>query len=141
TPEPVTGPDVTAQVQEVVNLSSWCGNNSMAFHITPTAGSGSRSAHSFDGAGGLQPILTLSYTGGDEGCYNPIIEARVTTNANDGYQNASGSVSLNDSSLPLSSNQLGIRFENLPIARGATVMGAEVILTPSNTVALPNQTS
>ncbi len=141
TPEPIPGPDVTALVQEVVNLGSWCGNNSMAFHITPTAGTGSRSAHSFDGAGGLQPVLTLSYTGGKDGCFNPIIEARVTTNANDGYQNNSGTVTLNQNSLPLSRNQLGIRFENLPIARGTSVMKAEMVMTPSSTVTSPNQVS
>ncbi len=141
TPAPIEGPDVTAQVQEVVNRNGWCGNNAMAFYLTPTAGSGTRSAHSFDGAGGLQPTLTISYTGGEDGCFNPIIETRITSNANDGYQAANGTVNLGASTLPLTTNQIGARFSNLPIGRGAQIMDAKVIMTPAATVNNPSQIS
>lgn len=134
-PVPVQGPDVTQLVQEVVNLPTWCGNNAMAFHITPTSGTGLRSAHSFDGAGGLQPILNVSYTGGEDGCMQDIVEVRITDQKNDAYQNSSGQVTLGDLQLPLSPNRIGARFEDLPISRDAEVVEAKVIITPANTVA------
>ncbi|MBX9763416.1 MAG: pilus assembly protein PilY [Pseudomonadaceae bacterium] len=141
TPKPIQGPDVKALVQEVVSQAGWCGNNAMAFYLTPTSGTGTRSAHSFDGSGGLQPTLTVSYTGGETGCFNSIIETRITTNANDGYQGANGAVNLGASNLPLTTNQIGARFENLPIARNAVIMDAKVIMTPAATVANPSQIS
>ncbi len=141
TPEPVPGPDVTQLVQEVVNLPGWCGNNAMAFYLTPTSGNGLRSAHSFDGAGGLQPVLTVSYTGGETGCLQEIVEVRVSEQKNDAYQNNSGTVTLGGTVLPLSLNRIGARFGNLPIGRGATVVDAKLTMTPANTVASPNQTS
>ncbi|MCU1718156.1 PilC/PilY family type IV pilus protein [Pseudomonas sp. 5P_3.1_Bac2] len=140
TPEPIEGPDVTALVQEVVSSTGWCGNNAMAFYLSPTAGSGTRSAHSFDGSGGLQPTLTISYTGGENGCFNSIIDTRITASANDGYQSAAGSVNLGATTLPLTTNQLGARFENLPIGRNAEILSAQVILTPAATVATPSLT-
>lgn len=141
TPAPIEGPDVTTLVQEVVNQTDWCGNNAMAFYLTPTVGSGTRSAHSFDGAGGLQPTLTVSYTDGEDGCFNSIIETRITANASDGYQAANGSVNLGASTLPLTTNQIGARFTNLPIGRGAQILDAKVIMTPAATVNNPSQVS
>lgn len=140
TPAPIEGPDVTSLVQEVVSRSGWCGNNAMAFYLTPTSGTGTRSAHSFDGSGGLQPTLTISYTGGKNGCYNSIIDTRITASANDGYQAANGSVNLGASNLPLTTNQIAARFENLPISRNAEVLSAQVIITPSATVSTPSLT-
>ncbi len=141
TPELVPGPDVTSLVQEVVNLSGWCGNNAMAFYLTPSAGSGIRSAYSFDGAGGLQPVLTVSYTGGETGCLQNIVEVRIGEQKNDAYQNSSGTVTLGADTLPLSTSRIGARFDDLPIGRGAEVVDAKLIMTPAATVASPSQTA
>ncbi|MCY1497210.1 Neisseria PilC beta-propeller domain protein [compost metagenome] len=141
TPAPIQGPDVTTQVQEVVGLSSWCGNNAMAFYLTPTSTEGVIAASSFDGAGGLQPTLTVSYTGGTGGCFNSIVEARITDEKNDGHQNNSGSVTLGAQTLPMTTREIGARFDNLPINPGAEIMEAKVLITPAATVNTPTQTS
>lgn len=133
-PVHIAGPNVTQQVQELVNLSSWCGNNAMAFFIEPTAGSGTRIAHSIDGAPGLQPTLTVTYSGGSGGCLNPIIEASVNKPKNDAYQQANGSVTLGANTLPLTGNRLAGRLEGIPIVKAGKVLDAKLVLTPANTV-------
>ncbi len=135
------GPDVTTQVQEVVSSSSWCGNNAMAFYLKPTAGTGTRTSFSVDGSPGLQPTLTVNYTGGTGGCLNPIIEATVTTAKNDAYQNSSGTVILDGLTLPVASNLYAARYLGVPIKQGASILDAQVILTPANTVSGANVTS
>ncbi|MGC4008674.1 MAG: PilC/PilY family type IV pilus protein [Pseudomonas sp.] len=132
------GPNVTAQVQEVINQTGWCGNNSMAFFLRPTAGTGSRTAYSYDGGAGLQPRLTISYTGGENGCLNPILEARVTDQKNDAYENRNGTMSLAGNNLTLNRSYVGARYEGLALKRNASILDARVILTPSSTSSSPN---
>lgn len=140
----VQGPDVRAQVQTVVNNSAWCGNNSMAFFVTPTSGSGSRVAKSFDDGSSLQPILKVTYTGGENGCLNPIVDISLLDPKDDGrqYRYSSSSpnrVSITESTLPFESdsryignNYLGARFQRVPVRPGAQVMDASLIVTPNS---------
>lgn len=141
-PVHVPGPDVRSLVQEVVSLSSWCGNNSMAFHISPSSGDGLRTAVSLDGSRGLQPALTVTYSGGGSGCLNPIYETRVSQTKNDAWENDDNShtVTLGSNPLPLDRQLIAARFESLPIVKNAKVMKAEVILTPDSTVSTPSTT-
>lgn len=141
TPEPIVGPDVTNLVQEVVNRTGWCGNNAMAFQLTATSGTANRIAYSFDGGGGLQPVLNVSYTGGESGCLNPIIEFRVNAEKNDGYEESDGDIRLGNSTLPLDQRTIAARYELIPVVQGAQVLDAKVIITPSNNVTTPSQTS
>ena len=128
------GPDVTSLVQEVVSLSNWCGNNSMAFYLTPTAGSGSRTAYSIDGAPGLQPTLTVTYTGGSGGCLNPIIEASVASEKDDVFEDSDGNMTLGGNTLPVDTSRFAARYVNVPLINGATILDAQVVVTPANTV-------
>ncbi|UUY10140.1 pilus assembly protein PilY [Pseudomonas sp. J452] len=134
------GPDVTAVVQEVVSTAGWCGNNAMAFYFEPSAGSGSRTTYSIDGAPGLQPTLTVNYTGGTGGCLNPIIEASITNPKNDAYEENDDDMVLGGNTLPVDRNRFAARYEGIPILRGATILDTRVILTPANTVSNTNQT-
>lgn len=129
------GPDVTNLVQEVVNLGTWCGNNAMSFFLQPNSGDSARQAFSLDGAPGLQPTLTVTYTGGEGGCLNPIIEAQVLNPKDDAYQNADGYMQLDGNSLPVTTYGMGARFTGVPIKRGATILDAQLIITPSNSAA------
>lgn len=139
TPAPVTGPDVTSLVQGVVNGSGWCGNNAMAFYISSKAGNtGNRVAYSFDGAGGLQPVLNISYSGGNTGCLNPIIELRVNAEKNDAFEASNGTVSIAATTLPLDTAMIGARFEQVRVLKNATIMEAKLGITPSNTISSPN---
>lgn len=125
----IEGPSVLNQAQEIVSSSSWCGNNAMAFFIEPTAGNGSRSTYSIDGSP-LKPVLKVTYEGGDSGCFRPVLEARATAPKNDARQSGSR-VTVNETSMPLDSttSHIGVRYENLPILRGAQVLDAELIVT------------
>ena len=136
----VEGPDVRAQVQELVSLSGWCGNNSMAFILTPESGNSVRTAYSRDGGLGLQPTLTVAYTGGESGCINPIIEASVTNPKNDAYEEDDGDMVLGSDTLPVDQSRFAARYEGIPILRNATILDTQVILTPANTVSGANET-
>ncbi|WP_371364785.1 pilus assembly protein PilY [Pseudomonas sp. QL9] len=141
-PVPVQGPDVTSVMQEIVSQSGWCGNNSAAFFFTPNGGSGSRTAYSYEGGVGLQPTLTVTYTGGSSGCLNPIVEARVTDAKNDGFETAPGrrynSPTLGATTLPLDAGIIAARYTNLLINKNATVLDAKLFITPSATVTSPS---
>lgn len=139
----VQGPDVRNQVQAVVSNSTWCGNNSMAFFLAPTSGTGNRVAKSFDDGSSLQPVLKVTYTGGETGCLNPIIDISLLDPKDDGrqYRYSSGSpnrVSITETTMPFESNAsyiannfIGARFQRVPVKPGAQVMSASIIVTPS----------
>ncbi len=140
-PAHVDGPDVTNLVNALVSESGWCGNNAMAFHLTPTgAGGGSRTAYSIEGGYGLQPTLTVQYTGGGSGCLNPIVDMRISQSKNDAWEanNWWGSVTLDNDPIPLDLSLVGARYEAVPIRRGATVLDARVILTPDSSLSSPS---
>jgi type IV pilus assembly protein PilY1 len=129
-PPYLEGPSVINQVQQVVDNSAWCGNNAMAFFITPEDGNGSRTTYSIDGSP-LKPVLRVNYEGGEDGCLNPVFEARVTKPKNDGHQTSSG-VNLTSTQLNFGrNNTIASRYENLPIKRNAEVLEAQVIVTNS----------
>ncbi|WP_137821056.1 pilus assembly protein [Pseudomonas sp. D(2018)] len=140
-PVHVEGPDVTTLVQEVVNLGDWCGNNAMAFYLTPTSGTGSRTAYSLDGAPGLQPTLTVEYTGDTSGCLNPILEASVASPKDDAFEDNDGDMSLGGTTLRVDESRFAARYDKIPINRNATILDAQVILTPANTVSGANVTT
>lgn len=131
------GPNVTSLVQSVVDQSGWCGNNAMSFRLEPTAGTGSRTTFSVDGAPGLQPTLTISYTGGETGCINPIIEASVSSPKDDAFEANSNAMTLDGLTLPMDRSRFGARFVGLPIQKNAEIMTAQIVLTPANTVSIP----
>lgn len=131
----VEGPIVTGLVQSVIdNNSTWCGNNSMAFFITPTSGSGSRTTFAVDAAKDLQPVLNLSYTGGDSGCLNPIVTMTVNDPKDDGYQSAANkNAVVTGTSIAFTNAFIASRYQNVPVKQGATVLKADLIVTPNNT--------
>lgn len=135
------GPDVETLVQEVVNRSGWCGNNAMAFLFTPESGSGSRTTFSIDGAQGLQPTLTVTYSGGESGCLNPIIEATVNNPKNDAYEESDDDMVLGGNTLPVDQSRFAARFEGIPIVNGADILDTQIIFTPANTVSGANVTT
>lgn len=138
-PAYLEGPSVISQVQQVVNNSAWCGNNAMAFFVTPTSGDGSRTTYSVDGSN-LRPVLRVTYSGGDNGCLQPVLETRIISSKNDARQSGS-TVSLNQTTLSIGNNvTVAARFENLPVLRNAQVLESQVIVTRSGTSGTSNVT-
>lgn len=129
--------DVTTQVQEVVNNSTWCGNNSMAFFLEPSGGEGNRTAISQDGSDDLKPMLTVNYAGGDSGCMKPIVDLSVLDEKDDAgqYNYPSNNVVFIDKSyLPFSnsSSYAAARYQRVPFKKGAVVESATVFVTPDS---------
>ncbi|CAD5109035.1 PilC/PilY family type IV pilus protein [Zestomonas carbonaria] len=134
----VEGPTVTALVQSVINSNAdWCGNNSMAFFITPTSGTGSRTTFSVDAAKDLQPVLNVTYEGGEDGCLDPILDISVIDAKDDGYQAGTSSSTrtpnLTSTTLSFSNGYIASRYQKVPVKQGATVKEAQIIVTPNNT--------
>lgn len=140
-PVHVQGPDITSLVQGVVDQGDWCGNNAMAFHLEHSGGTGSRTAYSIDGAPGLQPSLTVTYSGGEGGCLNPIIEATVANANDDAYEERDDDMILTGNTLPVERSRFAARFTGIPLINGATILDVQAILTPANTETLGSAVS
>lgn len=133
------GADVTTQVQAVVNRAGWCGNNAMAFTLTPSGGTGSRTAVSQDGNDGFKPMLSISYTGGEAGCMTPIVDLSLLEDKDDARQYRTNSsntktVSVSESTMSFADTNvyIGARFQKVPFKKGATIKDVRLIVTPSS---------
>ncbi|HEC15619.1 MAG TPA: VWA domain-containing protein [Sedimenticola sp.] len=126
--------DLTAVVQEIVNRSGWCGNNAMAFEISgPDVDN--RVAYSYEGSPNKAPLLRVTYdpdtvpAGG--GCINEWLYYRVGQSTDDAEEyNSNGGMSLTGTVFNIQSSQTnGLRFNDVRINQGATIMEARLQLT------------
>ncbi len=127
-------PDIKTVVQEVVNRPGWCGNNAMAFFIN--GGSGLREAVSYEGNTAAAPVLRINY---DESsvtsgaCINQSFQAQVATGSNDVEQQSDGTMYSSSSDLELTEDggtqTIGLRFTNIKIPQGTTIMEAYLDFT------------
>lgn len=124
--------DISAIVNEIVQRSGWCGGNSLAVLIS---GTGRRSAQAFESTSGDAPLLKISYdpdsipVGG--GCINQTILKRVGDGNDDAEEDTSShgvSVTSSDLELPRDDHDqiVGVRFQDLNIPRGATILEASL---------------
>jgi type IV pilus assembly protein PilY1 len=128
-------PDLTGIVQEIVNRGGWCGDNAMAFVLELNGtGGGPRIAESFDNDPSRAPMLRVNY---DEAsvvpgaCINQWVQRQVEVSDDDAEETiGSGSVSIGGSSFDMRSTQEnGLRFQNLPIAPGTQILEAQLVFT------------
>jgi type IV pilus assembly protein PilY1 len=124
-------PDLSAIVQEIVDLSNWCGGDAMAFGI---AGEGLRSAWARDADNGLQPVLRVSYdtdsiVPGDS-CAQAST-SKLVVGVDDDAEERGNNVWMNGNSLDLDrvDNHVGLRFQNINVPQGATISSAYIELT------------
>jgi len=133
-------PDLTGIVQEIVNRSGWCGGNAMAFKVEANAGSvGKRSSYSYEGDASKAPLLRVTWDNttppdGATGCINKTFTAQVATSVDDAEERTDGSMYLTSTDLELTEDggatqTIGIRFRNVQIPQGATVLGADLTFT------------
>ncbi len=129
----IEGPNVTSLVQRVVSDNSdWCGNNAMAFFLEPSTASDtmSRLAYAYEAGAGQKPTLTVSYTGGENGCIRRLWSERVNTSENDAHQSGSGNADNDRDYLYFDSNNyVGLRFENVDVTQGYEVSDAYLEIT------------
>ncbi|NOZ10900.1 MAG: VWA domain-containing protein [Gammaproteobacteria bacterium] len=139
-----TSPDLKTVVQEMVDNTNWCGGNAMSFIIkVPSSGSvGKRSGYSFESIATKAPLLRVNFDNTNPpatatGCINQTITARVSTGSDDAEESVTGAMNLTSTDLELvqeaSTQKVGIRFRNLTIPQGATVISADITFTTDET--------
>ena len=135
-------PDLTAVVQEITDRTGWCGGNGMAFKFTVSSGTGRRVAKAFDDDPGAAPRLKLVYDvdsiPASGGCQNRTLVRQVSTGNDDAEEYVSnGSVNLGSSDLEMvqenETQLVGIRFQDIDIAQGATIISAQLEFTADET--------
>lgn len=126
--------DLTTVVQEIVDRTDWCGNNHMAFEISGSD-LAERAALSFEGDPARAPRLHVTYDPDsideDGGCYNQWLVYRVGDSRSDAEEVvSSGAMSLAGSSFDIRSSQSNaVRFEDVRIANGASILEAHLQFT------------
>ena len=129
-------PDLSAVVQEIVDqgpTGGWCGGNAMALIMT---GTGVRTAESYNGESDSSPQLYVEWDGASipaapGGCIRQTVTAQVKSSSDDAEEkNANGLMSLTSSDLELvkdgGDQTIGVRFQNLEVPPGATILNAEL---------------
>jgi hypothetical protein len=133
-------PDLTALVQEIVDMEGWAEGNAISIILS---GTGQRCAESYEGAGNNTeqiPTLYYSYTVEPEGTK---IVTPVGSALDDMEERPDGSLDWDSSDLEIteendSNNQvIGLRFSDLSIPKGATITGAHIQLSVDE----PNKSS
>ncbi len=132
-------PDLASIVQGVVNRTGWCGGNAMMFMLERNGGDAAlRTAYSQEGDSTKAPVLSISYDAdnpqaGANGCVQSTIIKTVAASNDDAEEQADGSMVLNSTDLEMveeaSTQQLGIRFDDIGIAQGATITSASIVFT------------
>lgn len=131
-------PDLTAIVQQVVNNADWCRGNSMGFRFSYDTGAGQRAARAYDVYGSnsfrsAPASLIVTYdpsTVPTSSSCNRVV-ARVNQDTDDAEErNNNGNMTLTGTlQLIKSSNQnqtVGLRFQNVTVPQGATIMSANL---------------
>lgn len=118
-------PDLSAVVQEIVDRDGWTAGNAMALILE---GEGTRTAESYDGASELAPTLVIAL---------PSTEAYRVTAGNDDAEEGDdgpGVMDIDSSDLELAwdhddpnrAQTIGVRFANVTIPQGATILSAAI---------------
>ncbi len=118
-------PDVSSVVQEVVNLSSWCGG-SLTFLIQ---GTGTRRFVSYDGQPIDAPRLVVEFDDASAvgGCVQGTVVKRVAGGNDDAEEASNGGMSLGGGELNFSDKSwVGLRFTDVQIPQGAQILSAEL---------------
>lgn len=115
-------PDLKAIVQEIVDRTGWNENNAMAFVID---GNGIRRAWSFDGDDSDAPVFTVTYL---DTTGNPVTVSRKISSSDDDAQIDGGVLNAGDTDLELgrAGEPVGLRYTNLGIPQGATIVDAKI---------------
>ena len=131
-------PDLSTIVQELVSDTAWCGNNAMAFVIEEDGNKGPRVAEAYDNNPSRAPILRIDWDEASvapDACINQWTQIQVGSGNDDAEETiSSGSVSTGGSQFDMRSSQVnGLRFDNIQIPRGATILEATLTFTARST--------
>lgn len=130
-------PDITNVIQEIVNRSGWCGNNSLSILIE---GSGLRNVKSFEASTTAAPKLSIAYDEAsvtDSACINEKFQVKISNGTDDAEERSDGSMYLDSSDLEMvqegSTQTIGLRFRNIIIPANTTILEAVLEFTVDET--------
>ncbi|MGR9089577.1 MAG: hypothetical protein ACU85U_03225, partial [Gammaproteobacteria bacterium] len=132
-------PSLVDQVQTVVSRAGWCGGNAMMFMIERTGGDTAfRTAYSREGDSSKAPQLVVTYDAdnpkpGATGCTRTTIVSLINSGSNDAEEHADGTMDISSTDLELvqdaDTQQVGLRFTDIPVASGTVVTSAKLVFT------------
>jgi type IV pilus assembly protein PilY1 len=133
------GPDMTSVVQEIVNRSDWCGNNSMAFIMSAPDGQPLRNVVAYDADPEKAAVFQVEYdptTVSPNACMRYMFTRQVNDANDDMEETKSDGIVYPDSrTLDMTTTSggnariVGLRFNNIPMAAGTEVLQARLIFT------------
>ena len=136
--EVITTPDISAVIQEVVDLSAWCGGKNINILIEGTSAdpASAREVRASDVGQSGAPQLVVSYDDSTasgcvqgEGIYQ-VADAKDNSEEDvNGYPNTGGELSFNSSY----NDYIGVRFRNVNIPQGAVITDAYLEFTAYST--------
>lgn len=147
-------PDLKDVVQEVVSRSDWCGGSSMGFVISSTDDTSVRNVLSYDSEPTSAPVLHVEFnptTVPTNTCIKQVFSTSIKDSKDDGVQTLTRDNAANDNNVFLmstvddkilnmvstkkaSTNSLtkrivGVRFQDIPIKKGANIIDAKLVFT------------
>ncbi|MEM7418685.1 MAG: PilC/PilY family type IV pilus protein [Pseudomonadota bacterium] len=136
--EVITTPDISSVIQEIVDLSAWCGGKSLNILIegSSTDSASSREARASDVGQSGAPQLVISYDDSTatgciqgEGIYQVGNSKDNSEEDTNGYPNTGNELTFNS----YYNDNIGIRFRNVNIPQGAVVTEAYLEFTAYST--------
>lgn len=127
--ESVISPDLSHVIQEVVDRADWCGGNALNLIIdgtSPNAASG-RQAYSRDDGTTRAPQLLIKYDDSTAtGCIRKRRVFQINSNRNNAEEKPNGRQSTGSGLTMIDSSNayIGLRFENIDLPQGASVLDA-----------------
>ncbi len=120
------GDDLTDVIQEVVNRPGWCGGNALSLIVQYELFGGGKEFYSFEGDSGRSAELQVTYDRtGTLGCIVATDNAQIATGVDDVENSGTGGSQLDFEP----GNNIGLRFRNLDIPQGATILDARISIT------------
>ena len=123
-----TGDALTAVIQQITDRANWCGGNDLNLLIE--FNSGNVDFYSFDGDSGKAPKLEITYdTKSSLGCVQDTESAQISRGSDDAENSTIGGSVLN----LRNSTSVGMRFLDIDVPQGATILEASLSFTPFGT--------
>jgi type IV pilus assembly protein PilY1 len=129
TDDTITSPDISSVIQQVVkDNANWCGGNSITLFLAHSTGDQTRQFHSYE-SGDTPPVLNITYDPDTAtGCFQATETAQISQSADDTEGSGTGGGTLNLTS----GNTVGLRFQDIDVPQGATIISASIEFTARN---------
>lgn len=130
----VSSPDIAPVIQEIINQSSWCGNNALTILLNAQGSTtaSNRRVKAYDDGTGTAPQLVISYDQATaNGCVSGSAQYQIADTydnveeATNGWESTGRELTFRDSS----NSYIGLRFTDVNIPQGATVTNAYLEFT------------